>query len=71
MARLLHAQLNPNSFDSPPAGASPPSDAACEVCRSAAHETDMLLCDECNHGYHTFCLKVRLVPEDSPLTHTL
>ena len=29
---------------------------SCEICRHTAHEAEMLLCDHCNRGYHTFCL---------------
>ena len=46
-------------------------DQRCEICFEASDPGNMLLCDACDGGYHTFCLKVRLVPEDSPLTHTL
>jgi hypothetical protein len=37
----------------------PGADTACEVCRHTGDGDDMLLCDECNAGYHNFCL----VPE--------
>ena len=31
-------------------------DIRCQVCRRRDDEDKMLLCDNCNHGYHTFCL---------------
>jgi hypothetical protein len=33
-------------------------DIACEACRLKTNEDVMLLCDSCNDGFHTFCLKV-------------
>ncbi|KAK3239670.1 hypothetical protein CYMTET_50416 [Cymbomonas tetramitiformis] len=38
---------------------------ACEVCRKADGEAEMLLCDTCNKGYHLWCLTPALdeVPE--------
>jgi hypothetical protein len=43
----------------------PGVDTACEVCRHAHDAADMLLCDECNTGWHTYCLvpEVMGVPE--------
>jgi transposase InsO family protein len=37
----------------------------CEVCTFPHHEAQMLLCDICNAGYHTYCLKPALssIPE--------
>ena len=35
-------------------------DAPCEICRSSANDKQMLLCDGCDKGYHTFCLKPKL-----------
>lgn len=29
----------------------------CEVCRSTTDAKNMLLCDSCDSGYHTYCLK--------------
>ncbi|XP_011185636.1 protein split ends [Zeugodacus cucurbitae] len=39
----------------------------CEVCNSPEREDVMLLCDECNQGYHMDCLTPRLtqIPEGS------
>lgn len=36
--------------------ARPPVTYPCQVCKSSQKEEVMLLCDHCNHGYHTFCL---------------
>lgn len=37
----------------------------CERCENADNEDRLLLCDACNDGYHTYCLrpKLSLVPE--------
>lgn len=37
----------------------------CVTCRSSKSPEYTLLCDECNKGYHTFCLKpkVKVIPE--------
>lgn len=32
----------------------------CKVCRRSTDEQDLLLCDGCNQGFHTFCLKPKL-----------
>jgi hypothetical protein len=34
----------------------PDADKACEACRNIDDEQDMLLCDNCGDGWHTFCL---------------
>eukprot|EP00232_Nephroselmis_pyriformis_P027122 CAMPEP_0182870104 /NCGR_PEP_ID=MMETSP0034_2-20130328/10324_1 /TAXON_ID=156128 /ORGANISM="Nephroselmis pyriformis, Strain CCMP717" /LENGTH=612 /DNA_ID=CAMNT_0025002593 /DNA_START=99 /DNA_END=1934 /DNA_ORIENTATION=+ len=31
-------------------------DQICEVCKGAAHEDKMILCDRCDCGYHMYCL---------------
>ncbi|XP_017779686.1 PREDICTED: bromodomain adjacent to zinc finger domain protein 1A isoform X2 [Nicrophorus vespilloides] len=38
---------------------------SCQICRKAKNLTQMLLCDDCNSGYHLYCLKPKLseVPE--------
>ncbi|POM65591.1 Hypothetical protein PHPALM_18665 [Phytophthora palmivora] len=38
---------------------------ACEVCKSSVRENEIILCDDCNAEYHTFCLDPPLskVPE--------
>ena len=38
----------------------PKDDISCEVCDQTNHETQMLLCDGCEKGYHTYCLKPKL-----------
>lgn len=37
----------------------------CSVCRRAKDPEFTLLCDDCNKGYHTYCLKPKLktIPE--------
>ena len=37
----------------------------CRICRRKGGDEYMLLCDGCDHGYHTYCLKppLQLVPE--------
>ena len=43
----------------------PPSDHPCQVCKDDRHWDLMLLCDNCDGGYHTYCLNPPLeaVPE--------
>jgi transposase InsO family protein len=43
----------------------PPADHPCQVCKEHRHWDLMLLCDNCDAGYHTFCLSPSLdsVPE--------
>lgn len=38
----------------------------CTACRRAKDPELTLLCDDCNRGYHTYCLKPKLkeIPED-------
>jgi histone demethylase JARID1 len=38
---------------------------ACEVCLSRADDSNMLLCDGCDAGYHTYCTtpQIEEVPE--------
>jgi hypothetical protein len=38
----------------------PPLDYPCQVCRRTDDADQMLLCDNCNGGYHLFCLKPEL-----------
>ena len=33
------------------------SSCCCEVCKRTDEEDSLLLCDGCDKGYHTFCLK--------------
>jgi hypothetical protein len=41
-------------------------DTRCEVCHSPERGTEMILCDKCNLGFHTFCLNPPLdkIPDD-------
>lgn len=43
----------------------------CEICRSGLNENKLLLCDKCDKGYHTYCLKPRLnsLPEGNWFCH--
>eukprot|EP00055_Hartaetosiga_balthica_P005158 m.14685 g.14685 ORF g.14685 m.14685 type:complete len:600 (+) comp4355_c0_seq1:76-1875(+) len=34
----------------------------CSVCKSADNETKILFCDECDRGYHTFCVELETTP---------
>jgi transposase InsO family protein len=45
--------------------ARPPEDLPCQVCKDHRHWDLMLLCDNCDSGWHTFCLSPPLdhVPE--------
>jgi hypothetical protein len=45
--------------------ARPPEDHPCQVCKDHRHWDLMLLCDNCDSGWHTFCLSPPLdeVPE--------
>ncbi len=38
----------------------PPLDYPCQVCQMTNDANQMLLCDNCNGGYHLFCLKPEL-----------
>lgn len=33
------------------------SEVACEFCKKLTDDDKMLLCDRCDEGYHTYCLK--------------
>ena len=57
------ARSNPGGqaiLPTPAAGESESSasddDTACEVCGASDDAPDMLLCDQCDHGYHLYCL---------------
>eukprot|EP00877_Chromochloris_zofingiensis_P012037 jgi/Chrzof1/7087/Cz02g10110.t1 len=41
------------------------SDLPCEICLSPDDDTNMILCDKCGKGYHTYCLQPELttIPE--------
>ena len=40
-------------------------DIVCHICSSGEDESKMLLCDNCNCGFHTFCLNIPSVPSGS------
>jgi hypothetical protein len=37
-------------------------DAVCAICESGDAEETMLLCDQCDSGYHTTCLELLDIP---------
>ena len=37
-------------------------DIICEVCELGDNEQDMLLCDECERGFHTNCIGIMRIP---------
>jgi hypothetical protein len=39
----------------------PPLDYPCEVCQRTNNADQMLFCNNCNGGYHFFCLKPKLI----------
>jgi DNA invertase Pin-like site-specific DNA recombinase len=40
-------------------------DTICHICNSGEDEAHMLLCDQCDRGFHTGCLNLRSVPSGS------
>lgn len=36
----------------------------CEICGKTEHEDKLLICDNCNHGWHTYCVGLEGVPEE-------
>jgi len=55
----------PNLLGETHAGlAAPPADLPCQVCKDHRHWGSMLMCDNCDTGWHTFCLSPPL--EDVP-----
>ena len=38
-------------------------DQPCATCKRRGHDKKLLVCDGCNLAYHTFCLKMKEVPE--------
>jgi hypothetical protein len=46
-------------------------DIMCEVCGTDENEAELLLCDHCNHGWHTYCLTPPLsnIPEEHWICH--
>jgi hypothetical protein len=59
--RLAHGACCANPFV--PKFSAREDAARCELCARASREHEMLLCDECNDGYHAGCLGLRAVPE--------
>jgi hypothetical protein len=39
-------------------------DIACELCHHTENGEQMLLCDRCDDGYHTFCVGLEDIPQD-------
>ena len=35
----------------------------CSVCGDPGGEEEMVFCDHCDRGYHTFCLDMKGIPE--------
>jgi histone demethylase JARID1 len=38
-----------------------PLDRVCEECSGPDHADKLLLCDDCDGGYHTFCLSPPII----------
>ncbi|KAJ3593771.1 hypothetical protein NHX12_006105 [Muraenolepis orangiensis] len=34
----------------------------CTVCQQPHHEDEMMFCDQCDRGYHTFCVGMNSIP---------
>ncbi|XP_041106656.1 PHD finger protein 10 [Polyodon spathula] len=34
----------------------------CMICQQPHHEEEMMFCDECDRGYHTFCVGLNVIP---------
>ena len=34
----------------------------CTVCQQPHHEDEMMFCDQCDRGYHTFCVGMNAIP---------
>lgn len=34
----------------------------CTVCEQPHHEEEMMFCDKCDRGYHTFCVGMDSIP---------
>lgn len=32
--------------------------ASCQICRTSENESQLLLCDACDMGYHMYCFRV-------------
>lgn len=42
----------------------------CTVCQQPHHEDEMMFCDKCDRGYHTFCVGMDTIPTGEFSTHT-
>jgi 3-deoxy-D-manno-octulosonic acid (KDO) 8-phosphate synthase len=40
----------------------------CTVCAQARNEEQILFCDRCDRGYHTFCVALRSIPKSKMWT---
>ena len=36
----------------------------CQTCRQSGDDAEMIMCNVCDKGYHTFCLRNQLIPKD-------
>jgi hypothetical protein len=34
----------------------------CEICKNGDNEAELLLCDSCGRGYHTYCIRLAQNP---------
>ena len=41
----------------------------CSVCKDPGGEEEMVFCDHCDRGYHTFCLDMSGIPEGNQNVH--
>jgi len=55
----------PKNFKARKGGSAKSAEDTCQVCKSGDGEAEMILCDDCNQGFHTYCLNPQLskVPE--------
>lgn len=35
----------------------------CSKCRKVSHEDKMLFCDQCDRGFHVYCIGLKAIPE--------
>ncbi|EER05100.1 hypothetical protein Pmar_PMAR026534 [Perkinsus marinus ATCC 50983] len=70
LVRVKKKDMRPEDFVTPPGEDGELrqlyNDLVCEVCREGTAENALLICEMCDRGYHTFCLRPRLtsVPLD-------
>lgn len=41
----------------------------CTVCQQPHHEDEMMFCDKCDRGYHTFCVGMDSIPTGEEIDH--